>query len=733
MSKDLVKVVVDRPLDSGHLTLQVYTPFNEALRSHMKGYGGFQWNGVAKCWQIIATSQRFPSTYDAIIRRQELKNFAGSIGYRYEQTLLYNADADNGTTMSEATAQKITMEAISAAMSKLGDQQRKLVEEEVVRRMRAGLPIDDLISALNPALAPTITPSLGLGSITSAVGGIPGASAHASAPAPSFFKRKSAGSDPTTEQNPTVPVNIPTGPQPTSLPLMDTSRAAKITWSDLPEEAKESLTRCATQTFRFPSPPAVPLNKEPAPITFCYDALDMVTPYLHQVDVLANFATTYNKRMIVAHEPGMGKTLTAIMVACAYNPTTRKLIVCPEHLREMWAREFRRAGYRTFIYGVDKMPGKLWSETRDGVLIVGYASTIKDTMEKVGREDVLKAGLLIVDEGQYCGSMDAQRTQRVIQWADRIPHVLWLSGTPAPSRIAQLFPALRALRPTEYPNFMRFAVNYCGAKKTKFGWDFSGSSNLNELSLKLITVMHRRRKTDTKDLPDKQVNIVPLSIPAEAAAKFNAKLKEAFAEDTGNINSRNRALGAFTKMRAEAWSLKKAAILNWIQDFLETDRKLVVFAHHQEVADAIAAFMRGARPDRGVGVVHGGIPASNREAAVENFQKDPGVIGIVGTYGAMGTGVTLTAADTMVMAEYDWVPSTLRQAEDRIHRIGQTNACSINYLVAAGTLDEVMVRTVTRKSNVLGQVIDGLSESEDAEVMDKIASELTSPDTGVAA
>lgn len=459
---------------------------------------------------------------------------------------------------------------------------------------------------------------------------------------------------------------------------------------------------------------AAPDGSGKSAVLFKCSENDFIKLFHHQFEIVAKFRSAYHGRMIVAHEPGMGKTLTAIVTAAIHCPRDQRIVVaCPEHLRVMWRDQFKRVGRFAFAYGIDDLAGRNWSATSDGVLVIGYSSCIKSTMAKLNREAGLEFGFLIVDEGHHCGNHEAQRTMRITEWGALVPHVMFLTGTPMPSRIAQLFPMLSVCRPLVYKNFFAFADRYCNARKTKFGWDFTGHSNLEELSSAVATIMHRMRKQDALDLPPKVRHLVSLALTAEERAtldKQTASLWDGVTDPQTQTAARKqadtRALGALSKLRGLTWAAKQRAVFQWIDDFLESGQKLVIFTHHKSTAEDILAHVRK-RTDIGSSVVTGDVPDASRQTTFKSFQENENFKVLIGTMGSMGTGVTLTAASHLAFVEYDWVPSTMRQAEDRIHRIGQNEGCTIYYLTADGTIEASMIRTLSKKIELADQVIDG--------------------------
>lgn len=142
--------------------------------------------------------------------------------------------------------------------------------------------------------------------------------------------------------------------------------------------------------------------------------------------------------------------------------------------------------------------------------------------------------------------------------------------------------------------------------------------------------------------------------------------------------------------------------------------KMLVFAHHRSVLDAIeAASLRGVPHIR----IDGGTAPRERQAQVELFQSDPSVRVALLSLTAAGLALTLTAASRVLFVELFWTPGALLQAEDRCHRIGQTAEVEIEYLLAQGTLDDALWPLVRRKMRVLGELVEG-AEGMDMEGRD---------------
>ena len=153
---------------------------------------------------------------------------------------------------------------------------------------------------------------------------------------------------------------------------------------------------------------------------------------------------------------------------------------------------------------------------------------------------------------------------------------------------------------------------------------------------------------------------------------------------------------------------KASAALAWIEDFLASDEPLVVFAGHREVQELLL--------ERFPDALHilGRDSIQQREAAVDAFQDPDGPQLIVCATRVAGQGITLTRASNVAFLDLEWTPAMHDQAEDRCHRIGQHDAVTAWYLLAADTIDETMIELISRKRGIVGAVTDGRRDESEA-------------------
>uniref|UniRef100_A0A7N9AXB3 SWI/SNF-related matrix-associated actin-dependent regulator of chromatin subfamily A-like protein 1 n=1 Tax=Mastacembelus armatus TaxID=205130 RepID=A0A7N9AXB3_9TELE len=413
-----------------------------------------------------------------------------------------------------------------------------------------------------------------------------------------------------------------------------------------------------------------------------------------------NFAVSKQGRLLLADDMGLGKTVQAICIAAYYRNDWPLLVVAPSSVRFTWAEAFRRwlpslspDSINVVVKAKDRLQSGL-------VNIISY-----DLLSRMDKQQTRSPfGVLIMDESHFLKNMKTARCKAALPLLKAAKRVILLSGTPAMSRPAELYTQILAVRPTLFPRFHEFGTRYCDAKQSAWGWDYSGSCNLGELKLLLEEcLMLRRLKSDVlSQLPAKQRKVVTVTIDGintRTKAALSAAAKE-LAKGHHNKIQEKEALLVFYNHTAEAK-------LQYITDMLECGReKFLVFAHHKLVLDHITSELRKKVLIR----IDGTTPSAERQQLCENFQYSAKTCVAVLSITAANMGLTLHSADLVIFAELFWNPGVLIQAEDRVHRIGQTSNVNIHYLVAKGTADDHLwyVPMIQEKMNVLEQV--GLSE-----------------------
>lgn len=487
----------------------------------------------------------------------------------------------------------------------------------------------------------------------------------------------------------------------------------------LREAAQEALAREAERDARALSAyeRAVPHLKESYPGLFP-----------HQVSGIEFLMRPRPERgALLADDMGLGKTRQAIIAAHEGAGAGRILVVCPASLKLNWEREIRLA---------------LGAEPEVAILSGGSLRLARWTIVNY---DLLRrhhAGLLaqswaclILDEAHYLKNRRSQRSQLVIGGerrgpqrrlgrlpggrirglAERAERLYMLTGTPITNRPLDLFALLRGMRHPLGDDLLPFALRYCAAFQHEHGWDMNGASHLDELHDRLQGVLLRRRKAEVLDLPPKLRTYMPVEVDLAAYRRVWTDYVALLAKR--RRVPRHMLLAEVAKLRHAAAIAKIPAAIALAEEIRSTGEKVVVFACHQVVVDALVSHFGASCV-----AVTGSHSAAERQAAVEAFQTDPAIGVFVGNLVAAGTGLSLTAATQVVFVDYSFVPAEHLQAEDRPYRIGQSNAVTVTYLSAVGTLDTEIEALLAQKLGVVAEVIDGAAPlSQDSFLDDLLA------------
>ena len=410
------------------------------------------------------------------------------------------------------------------------------------------------------------------------------------------------------------------------------------------------------------------------------------------------------KCALLADEQGLGKTIQIAKLIEGVDSERRILIICPASLKLNWEKEmYNWCNIERVLQVQVVKTSKDWVDETARMVIVNYDLLTKEHIHS----QLLKARfqLCVCDEAHYLKNAKAARTKAAAKIMKCIPNNIALTGTPVLNKPIELYSLLKCLKATHilkpYDNIRAYAYRYCSAYEGTWGFEMGGASNPAELNQRLrATIMIRREKSQVlSQLPDKSYQIVPLEADKtcrEICANLS-KLDIKLLEEKPELGS----VGEIAKLRHDLAMAKLEDCITHIECLLESKNKLVVFAHHKAVISKLQESLK----DYGCVVFDGSTSASDKNAAVESFQKDEACRIFIGQMQSAGVGITLTAADTVVFVESSWVPGEVEQAVDRCHRIGQKNHVLAQFLTVSGSIDEIMLRAIAKKKNVINKIM----------------------------
>jgi SWI/SNF-related matrix-associated actin-dependent regulator of chromatin subfamily A-like protein 1 len=403
------------------------------------------------------------------------------------------------------------------------------------------------------------------------------------------------------------------------------------------------------------------------------------------------------RRAFLADEQGLGKTVEAL-AAIEADGAYPAIVVCPAAMKLGWQREATRWLPHRSVAVV---------EGRSAVPPSGEITILNYEIVGAHREALARSRprAIVVDESHYCKSPRAKRTHAVRRLAGAVAADglrLALTGTPVLNHADELIAQLRVIgRLEDFGSGARFSRQFRGElSEERLHWH-----------LRRRCFVRRLKSEVLPQLPAKRQVVVPVALtnaPEYRLAEQDViewlrsqplDLSELNARIAATLRAERLAqLGTLQRLAARG---KLAAALAWIDDFLASGEPLVVFARHVEVQQTVLARFSGA--------LHllGSDSLPDREAAIAAFQDEHGPPLIVAATRVAAQGITLTRASNVAFLELEWTPAMHDQAEDRCHRIGQRDAVTAWYLLAAETIDETMARLIQSKRAIVAAVTDG--------------------------
>ena len=416
---------------------------------------------------------------------------------------------------------------------------------------------------------------------------------------------------------------------------------------------------------------------------------------------------------LIGDEMGLGKTIEALGIINADPKIKSVLVICPATLKRNWQIE----AFKVLVQANQFNPHVVDSQNlgiKTRFTIVNWDILWKFMPHAIEHGPF---DLVIADEAHFCKNAKAQRSKALMQLLEGAGRRVLLTGTPIVNRPMDLYNLIKATDPHLFPNFMEYAKRYCAAKRNRFGWDFSGASYLEELhGLLRANIMVRRLKADVlTELPAKTRTVVEIdadsrdlraAVAAEGSVDMDRlhALTGAWSEQVETLSEDKgfKDIAEASVKRHQTALAKVDAVVKFVTELLESEDKVIVFAHHHDVVAGLREGLAEFNPVE----VTGNTSISDRQLAVEDFQNRPECRVFIGNIQSAGVGLTLTAARTVVFAELDWVPGHVSQAEDRAHRIGQKDNVNVYHLVVDGSIDSWLARTIMKKQAVIKAVTD---------------------------
>lgn len=434
-------------------------------------------------------------------------------------------------------------------------------------------------------------------------------------------------------------------------------------------------------------------------------------------------------RGILADDMGLGKTTQSI-AAAATKENQSILIVTLNGLQTNWRSEINALMGEQDIEVYD---GKQLRGTSRWTIIHYEGAKLPRNLQVI---DGKRWDVAIIDEAHRCKNRKTKTKNGNVTnfgMAKKIKskYLYLLTGTPMKGGPDSIWALLHLIDRKRYSSYWKWAPSYVVYEDGYFGKQMVGYHNLDALSEELSPYMIRRLKSQVIDqLPEKNYHVVKCSLEPRQSVIYQQMLDEFVAElDTDLFMTAPAEVSRIMRLRQIATdpsilSEETCAPGRWLpsgkvttlyamakEAVVEGGEKIIIFTNWSTMVYRLSCLFE--KWECGVVTYTGDSTISERNHAVDRFQNDPDTKIFIGTIGAAGTGLTLTAASKMFFTDRAWDQEDNAQAEDRCYaRVNDMHGADIYSLVTENTVDELVEQYIAEKggivNDVLSKVISGI-------------------------
>ena len=470
------------------------------------------------------------------------------------------------------------------------------------------------------------------------------------------------------------------------------------------------------------------------------------SPFKHQVEGF-EYGLSHNN-WLLGDEQGLGKTKQVIDIAVAKKLALgykHCLIVCGVNgLKWNWVEEIKtHSNEQAYILGQRQRAGK--------TVIGSTADKLKDIMslfkandntpyfiitnvESLRNEQIVTnlkllcqkkiINIVAADEVHKMKNPASQQGKGFLQIQPECK--IAMTGTPLMNNPFDLYIILKWLG-YEKHTFNAFKHHYA-TYGGYGGYEVIGYRYLDELQHKLDSIMLRRLKNDVLDLPEK-THITEYVEMTPKQAQIYKEISSEIRMNIDQIKMANNPLAELIRMRQATGytgilsskvceSAKLDRMEELVSDAIENNKQVVIFSNWTQMTDVVYDRLCG---KYSLAVITGQTKDAERQQMVEKFQSGKAKV-IIGTIGAMGTGITLTAGTVEIFLDEPWNRANKEQAEDRCHRVGTKQNVTIYTILCKDTIDERINELVEKKGKMADALVDGKIQIDKSAMLDFLLS-----------
>jgi SNF2 family DNA or RNA helicase len=421
---------------------------------------------------------------------------------------------------------------------------------------------------------------------------------------------------------------------------------------------------------------------------------------------------------LLADDMGLGKTVQTLAYIASEKQSSPTLVIAPLVTLTNWQREIEKFMKKKSKNGrlIDNdtptittiRTGKQKELGNYDFYLINYELLFKRQIDL----SKLNIKTLVCDEVQHLRSKTTQkyRAMKKISSMKSIKYRVGLSGTPIYNHGSEIWPIVDILKPGLLGSYKEFCEYFCYQdEKGKAIVVPSKRDSLRHILQR--DVMLRRKKADVlKELKDKvrykETIDADETYYKSELNKIWSKLEEEQRSAETEFSKSASYQRAIQSERQAAGVAKLPHVIDFVKNIMEIEESVVVFCHHKYIHKLLHESLQEFNPT----AIIGGQRDKVRQDNIDRFQNGDTKLIIVGLR-AGNLGINLTRAKYVIFAELDWSPAIHRQAEDRLHRIGQKNTVFAYYLIGKKTLDEHVANILVDKSYEIDAIMDESHES----------------------
>lgn len=424
-----------------------------------------------------------------------------------------------------------------------------------------------------------------------------------------------------------------------------------------------------------------------------------------------NMLSHYHLNGILADEMGLGKTIQALTVILSAPEATISMVICPKTLLYNWAAEIEKFHTNipyAIVEGNKAERTELLNNPNIRLYIISYSMVLSDLA--ILRE--INFEWIVLDEAQNIKNVSAQRTSAIKKLKSR--HRLALSGTPIENKITELWSIMDFLMPGYLGTLKRFKTKYLSPED-----EHAAQKSLHRAVSPFL--LRRVKKEVLMELPDKQeqVSWCKMSpIQEKLYMQIIDSVRKKLLPESGDKMSYVHILAALTKLRQVCnhphlansdilpeleLSAKLEMLVELVQDAIAGGHKVLVFSQFVQML----GIMKRTFDALGISYSYLDGHTKDRQTQIQEFENEEHIRLFLISLKTGGTGLNLTAADTVILYDPWWNPMVENQAIDRTHRIGQTRKVQVYRLITKNTVEEKILSLQKSKIDIFNEVIEG--------------------------